>query len=157
MESPERLLPGLLQLARGLMLLGRQDEARVLVAEGMGIAEANPSIAGPLAIVADQATALGVAEEIVEIIELAPDGPWKDAALADARGEHSRAADIYERFGLLAIAAEVRFGAAGALLEEGRTAEGLAELDKALAFFRPVGATFFLERAERLVAEARTA
>jgi class 3 adenylate cyclase/tetratricopeptide (TPR) repeat protein len=157
MESPERLLPGLLQLARGLMLLGRQDEARVLVAEGMGIAEANPSIAGPLAIVADQATALGVAGEIVEIIELAPDGPWKDAALADARGEHSRAADIYERFGLLAIAAEVRFGAAETLLEGGRMTEGLAELDKALAFFRPVEATFFLERAERLVAEARTA
>jgi class 3 adenylate cyclase/tetratricopeptide (TPR) repeat protein len=155
MESPERLLPGLLQLARGLMLLGRQDEARVLVAEGMGIAEANPSIANLLGIVADQATALGVVHEIVEIIELAPGGPWKDAALADARGEHSRAADMYERMGFMSIAADVRFGAAEALLEEGLTAEGLAELDKALAFFRPVGATFFLERGEALVADAQ--
>ncbi len=157
MESPERVLPALLRLARGLMLLGRRDEARVLVAEGMGIAEANPTIGDFLAIVADQARALGVAEEIVEIIELAPAGPWKDAALTAARGERSRAADMYERMGVLAIAADVRFGAAEALLEDGRTTEGLAELDKALAFFRPVEATFFLERAERLVAEARTA
>ena len=157
MGSPERLLPGLLTLARGLMLLGRQDEARVLVAEGMGIAEANPAIGNALSIVADQATGLGVAQEIVELIELTPSGPWKDAGLAAAHGERSLAADIYERVGLLSIAAYVRFGAAEALLEEARTAEGLAELDKALAFFRPVGATFFLERAERLVAEARTA
>ena len=118
MESPERLLPGLLRLARGLVLLGRQDEARVLVAEGMEIAGANPSTGDMLAIVADQATALGVAQEIVAIIEQAPGGTWKDAALTAARGERSRAADMYERIGLLSIAAEVRFGAAEVLLEE---------------------------------------
>jgi hypothetical protein len=54
-----------------------------------------------------------------------------------------------------AIEAEVRFAAAEALLEEGRTAEGLAELEKALAFYRSVRATFFLERGEALPAAAQ--
>ncbi len=43
------------------------------------------------------------------------------------------------------------------MLEEGRTAEGLAELEKALTFYRSVGATFFLDRGEALLAEAKTA
>ncbi len=56
-----------------------------------------------------------------------------------------------------AIEADVRIAAAEALLEEGRTAEGLAELEKALTFYRSVGATYFLDRGEALLAEAKTA
>jgi hypothetical protein len=43
------------------------------------------------------------------------------------------------------------------LLGEGRTAAGLAELEKALAFYRTVGATFYLERGEALLQEAKSA
>jgi hypothetical protein len=68
-----------------------------------------------------------------------------------------RAADLYHGKGLTAIEAHVRFNAGEAYLEQGRTAEGLAELEKALAFFRPVQATFFLERGEALLAEAESA
>jgi hypothetical protein len=62
---------------------------------------------------------------------------------------------MYQRMGAPAIEADVRFGAAERLLEEGRTAEGLAELDKALAFYRSVRATFFIERGEALLAAAQ--
>ena len=98
---------------------------------------------------------LGVTAEVVEVLSMAPDGPWKEAALAEAGGEPVRAAETYERMGAPALEADARFGAAQALLEDGRTEEGLAELDKALAFYRSVKATFFLERGEALLAEAQ--
>ena len=39
----------------------------------------------------------------------------------------------------------------------GERAEGEAELEKALAFYRSVGATFFLERGEALLDAAQSA
>jgi len=152
MGAPERLLPALLQLARGFLLLGRKDESRALVAEGMEIAEANPTVSQFLGIVAGQAWRLGVGPKVVEIVAGAAAGPWRDAAFAEAAGEPERAAAIYQSMRATAIEAHVRFTAAERFLEEGRTAEGLAELEKALAFYRSVHATFFLERGEALLA-----
>ncbi len=43
------------------------------------------------------------------------------------------------------------------LIDAGRRAEGEAEIEKALAFYRSVGATFFVQRGERLLAEAQSA
>jgi hypothetical protein len=57
---------------------------------------------------------------------------------------------MLRRMGAPATEADVRIAAAEALLEEGRTTAGLAELEEALAFYRSVGATFFLERGEAL-------
>ena len=51
-------------------------------------------------------------------------------------------------------AAEARLAAAEHLLAHGRQAEGEAELEKALAFFRSIGATLFVERGEALLANA---
>jgi class 3 adenylate cyclase/tetratricopeptide (TPR) repeat protein len=155
LKDPTRVLPALLGRARGLAFIGRDEQARALVFEGIEIARETPTIAQLFGIVATEAPKLGVAEEVADIIAAAPDGPWKDAALAEARGELTRAADIYHGMGAIALEAEVRLGAAEALLREGRTSEGLAELDKALAFYRSVNATFFLERGEALLAEAQ--
>ncbi len=127
------------------------------VLEGMDVARANPALAAMLGRIASESDRLGVTSDVDEIISQAPEGPWKDAALAELRGERTRAADMYRRMGAPAIEADVRIAAAEALLEEGRTAEGLAELEKALTFYRSVGATFFLDRGEALLAEAKTA
>ena len=156
MGAPERLLPALLQLARGFLFLGRNDESRALVAEGMEIAEANPTVSGFLGIVAGQAWRLGVGPKVVEIVAGAAAGPWRDATLAEAAGEPERAAAIYQSMRATAIEAHVRFTAAERFLEEGRTADGLAELEKALAFYRSVRATFFVERGEALLAESQS-
>ncbi len=155
LKDPTRVVPGLLGLARGLAWIGRVDEARALVSDALEIARDRPTIATLLGLIAGEARMLGLDREIVELIALAPDGPWKEAALAEASGEGVLAADLYQRMGALAVEADVRFGAAERLLEEGRTAEGLAELDKALAFYRSVRATFFIERAESLLAQAQ--
>jgi hypothetical protein len=43
------------------------------------------------------------------------------------------------------------------LIETGRRAEGEEQLEQALTFYRSVGATFFIQRAERLLAAAQSA
>ncbi|HSI97004.1 MAG TPA: hypothetical protein VK926_01460, partial [Gaiellaceae bacterium] len=50
------------------------------------------------------------------------------------------------------IQAEVRLTAAEELVESGRRDEAEVELQRALAFYRSVGATFFVERGEALLA-----
>ena len=154
LKNPTRVLPALLGRARGLALIGRDDEARALVFEGIAIARETPTIAQIFGIFAGKARRLGVTSEVVEILRLASDGPWKDAALAEAEGDGVRAADLYHSMGAPALEADARFGAADAFLEDGRTAEGLAELEKALPFYRSVGATFFIERGEALLARS---
>ena len=57
--------------------------------------------------------------------------------------------------GLVAIEAETRLSAAEELIETGRRTEGEVELEKALTFYRSVGATFLVERGEALLATAK--
>ena len=157
MGDPTRVLAALLSPARGLALLGRLDEARALVTEGVEIARANPTVGAFLGTIASVAGELGCAAEVVDVITLAPDGPWKDVALAEATGNLAAAAEMYQRMDARAAEAEARFGAAELFLRDGRTADGVAELEKALGFYRSVRATFYLDRAEALLLEARSA
>ena len=110
MGSPERLIPALLDLGRGFALLGRLDEARAYVLEGMNVARANPALGSMLGRIASESDRLGVTADVDEIVSQAPAGPWKDVALAELRGERERAADTFRRMGAPAIEAEVRIG-----------------------------------------------
>jgi tetratricopeptide (TPR) repeat protein len=157
MKSPDRIIPALLAFVRPLLMLGRVDEARRFAVAGTEAARANPALASILSIIAGQAWRLGTTSDVIDVLLLAPDGPWKDAGLAEARGVPAEAAELYERMDAPALVADVRFDAAEALFEEGRTAEGVVELEKALTFYRSVGATFFLERGQALLAEAKSA
>ncbi|HEX2428780.1 MAG TPA: hypothetical protein VHI53_12685 [Gaiellaceae bacterium] len=155
MQDPPRLLPALLNRARVLSLLGRADEARMLVSEGMEIARTTPTIGQLFGIVASEAETLGLTSEVEKLITMAPEGPWKDASLAEIRGERTRAADMYAHMGALHLEADARLDAGEELLAAGRPVEALTELQKALEYYRAVGATFFLQRAEPLLAEAQ--
>ena len=156
LQNPTRVVPALLRYGRGLTLLGRTDEARPLVVEGIELARETPSVGGLVGNIATDAWKLGLTEEVLEVLELAPDDPWKEGALAEVRGEGTRAADLYRGMGAPSIEADVRFGTAEALIAKGRTAEGRVELENALAFYRSVGATFFVHRGEALLAQAAT-
>ncbi len=63
----------------------------------------------------------------------------------------------YARFGGSSFEALARLFGGEELIEAGRRAEGKAELEKALEFYRSVGATFFIQRGERLLADAQSA
>jgi tetratricopeptide (TPR) repeat protein len=72
--------------------------------------------------------------------------PWRAAACAVAAGELNRAAELYEEIGALPHWAYARLAAAEAHGTAG------TELERALAFFREVGATAYLQRGESLLA-----
>ena len=92
-------------------------------------------------------------EELRELIEREPAGRWKDIALACLERDFSRAADLWLDSGSPTWEAFLRERAAEELIETGRRAEGETELQKALAFYRTVGATFYIQRGEQLLAK----
>ena len=59
--------------------------------------------------------------------------------------------------GLATLAAESRFAAGERLIEQGLYAEGEVELERALEFYRSVGASYYVERGEALLAGTQSA
>jgi class 3 adenylate cyclase/tetratricopeptide (TPR) repeat protein len=153
-KDPQAIVPSLLSFAQGLTLLGRIEEARPLAEEALEIVGRQPRMAGVLGIIVGVADGLGIRERMLEILtaDSAEVSPWREAALATTTEDFSRAAEIYDEMGAHALVAEVQLDAARALIESGRRKEGEVELQKALAFYRSVGATFFVQRGEELLA-----
>jgi hypothetical protein len=73
-------------------------------------------------------------------------------AAATLAGDFGRAADISAEDGWLVEEAELRLRDAKALVEAGRRAEADVQLQRALAFYRSVGATRFIREGEALLA-----
>jgi class 3 adenylate cyclase len=94
------------------------------------------------------------AELAGEADELGPSTPWRDAALAVARGDLVGAADILEATGAVTLEAHARLRAAGRLAAERRHREAAEQLAAALAFYRGVGATAAVREGEALLAAA---
>jgi tetratricopeptide (TPR) repeat protein len=80
--------------------------------------------------------------------------PWFEAAVACASGDFGGAADVYAVIGALPDEASARLRAAEVLVRENRRAEADVELNRALAFWRSVGATTYVREAEALLAAA---
>jgi tetratricopeptide (TPR) repeat protein len=157
-KDPQVLLPMLDLCVLAFELLGRTQEARELIREDLAIARAysyaaNWSIA--LAICFSHLAA-DLAEEMRKVLEPAPAGPWKDLALVCLDRDFVRAAEIWAEADSRTWEALLRLRAAEELIEGGHRAEGEDQLEKALSFYRSVGATFFLERGEAL-REAKSA
>jgi len=89
-----------------------------------------------------------------ELIEVLPssDVPWVHAAAAFAAGDLRRAADICGGMGAVTEEARDRLWLAETLINQNRRAEADVELQRALAFYRSVGATRYIREAEGLLA-----
>jgi tetratricopeptide (TPR) repeat protein len=79
-------------------------------------------------------------------------GPRWAAAWAILDEQYREAADVFARMGEVADEAYARLLAAEQHAAAGRRAEASAELDRALAFYRSVGATRYIRQAEALLA-----
>jgi tetratricopeptide (TPR) repeat protein len=77
--------------------------------------------------------------------------PWIEAGLAVVDGDFARAADVLAEMGARTKEAYVRLRAAEELAAEGRTVEAAAQRDQALGFYRSVGASLYVSRAEALL------
>jgi class 3 adenylate cyclase/tetratricopeptide (TPR) repeat protein len=89
-----------------------------------------------------------------ELIEALPhsDVPWVQAARAFASGDVGQAAETCAAMGAVTEEARDRLWLAEALIEQNRRPEADIELQRALAFYRSVGATRYIREAEGLLA-----
>ena len=77
--------------------------------------------------------------------------------IAVVDGDFERASEIYGTANIPLFEAEARLRHAEQLFARRQSTEGEVELEKALHFYRCVGAALFVERGERLLSEAKTA
>ncbi len=150
-KDPQALIPTLLTYARGLTLLGRISEARELADEGLDLLRQQPAMRGVLGIMAGIADDLDLRDRVLDLFDSPPAGVWEEAAYAAAEHDYIRTAEIYARAGARTQEAAARLDAARTFVREGWRQQGAAELQKALAFYRSVGAAFFIQRAEALL------
>jgi tetratricopeptide (TPR) repeat protein len=155
-NEPLALLQALRDAAWIHAQLGLVDDARALAGEWLALARMHPSTiifygTTTLPAVAER---LGISVELRAVVDSAPPSPWREAELAALDSDFRRAAEIYGGVDYRAWEAEIRLLGAEHHIEAGRTTEGAAELEKALDFYRSVGATFFVERGQALLAKA---
>ena len=95
----------------------------------------------------------GEPAEYRALLERNPDrpSPWAEAAFAVTEGDFATAADIYGAMGARTDEAEARVHAARVLLERGDQAGSQAQLARAVAFYREVGAARLIRDAETLL------
>lgn len=87
-------------------------------------------------------------------VDAAARTPWRDAALAIESGDLERAADLLEPTGARTFEAAARLRAATKQAAEGRRPTAEAQLGRALAFYREVGASAYVREAEALLPAA---
>jgi class 3 adenylate cyclase/tetratricopeptide (TPR) repeat protein len=152
-QDPQAQLPPLCSSVWAYAQVGRLVEARAFGDELIAILEELPEKPSAVCDVAPFAEDIGLASDVRVLVELTPSGRSREAARAALDGDHERAADILAELGDLPAEADARVRAAKKLVESGRRDEAEAQLDQALAFYRSVDATLFIERGEALLPE----
>jgi thioredoxin-like negative regulator of GroEL len=155
-KDPQTLLPALSFAAVAALEAGRIHEADSLADELLALdvaAHRVPHHVSPVFDLAWVLVGLGRSNELVEAVDaVAIRTPWMDAAAAIARGECLRAADMYAEIGARPNEAYTRLRAAAQLVESGRRAEADEQLQKALGFWRSVGAKRYVREGQALLA-----
>jgi thioredoxin-like negative regulator of GroEL len=127
LEDVEAVPPALAFRARALLANGQVDEAAAVAADLLA------ELAGRGAF---------------------PTNPDWSGDLAIVLRALGRSAELYADIGSLPDEAHARLRAGGQLLEAGRRTEGTAQVERALGFYRQVGASAYLREAEALLAVA---
>jgi tetratricopeptide (TPR) repeat protein len=133
---------------------GRLEEASELASELLGLwsAEGAATLGGSwVALLAVAMVGLGRGSEFVDAASKnGAKTRWIEAAGAFVEDEPRRAADLYAEIGSLPDEAYARLSAAEQLVAAGRRAEADMEINRALDFWRTVGATAYIRQGEEL-------
>jgi class 3 adenylate cyclase/tetratricopeptide (TPR) repeat protein len=148
--DPQALVPALATAARIALECGRVDDAKAYVRDVLAV----PTRGFWYITLAATAYELGYAAELEGRIGDPMSTTWTDAARADLRGDFASAAALYGDIGVRFTEALARMRAARQFAAEGRHAETAEQLEQALAFWRPVGATRYIRQAEGLLSGA---
>lgn len=153
-RDPQGMVPALVRNAWARLRIGDDTEARALFAEAMPLLEQDP-YARPW-MLPELAFELGETRDVRDIMLRVVPSPGRDAMLAVLDGDFEAAARHYGEAGILLFEAESYLRYAEQLFAAGHANEGNATLDRALAFYRPIGAALFVDRAEALLAREAT-
>jgi hypothetical protein len=154
-KDPQALFPVMADCAYVLHDSGETQRAAELVDEFLveGAARAGVGFGGGITamhVLAWTACALGRGEELLAVLP-GSQVAWVRAAAAFASGDVGLAADVCAQMGAVSEEAYDRLLLAEMLVQQHRQAEAEVELQRALAFYRSVGATRYLRRAEKLL------
>jgi hypothetical protein len=141
--------------AFGLLAEGRSEEASELLSGVLELGERMIPVLNDSPIIdgAWAAHDLGRGEEYLTCIEqFGRTGAWAEVAAAISVGDFLAAAETCREIGYRPGEAYARLRMARELVEEGRRAEADAELQRALGFWREVGATRYVREGEALLA-----
>jgi predicted ATPase/class 3 adenylate cyclase len=153
-DSIQEVMTGSL-LAATLCEQGQFEPAATLLSEAIP-AVRHYGAHGMLTNVAPYARALGLADELRAAVEASPHSKvWAAIIECQLDGDFVGAAELFAEMGNPTLEARQRVFAGELLVDRGEYAEGEAELNKALAFYRPVAATYFIGLAEAALARAQ--
>jgi tetratricopeptide (TPR) repeat protein len=154
-EEPQAIMPSLVTHAYVLDADGENDEAAVLVDEALGRLESRSGTAffpAPSEVVHLWLRYAG-AERVGSLLGgMTSETPWLQAGRLLAAGDLHGALEIYRQKESATDIALLQQLIAKHLVDSGRRAEANAYLDEALAFYRSVGATREIRKAEKLLA-----
>jgi tetratricopeptide (TPR) repeat protein len=154
-KDPQALYPACAIAAHVFMELGDRERAlapadeflaAVAGGRGLGFAIAAVNVLGWTA------RATGRGPELADALQRFAANPWARAAISYGRGDPVESAEILAGFGAVTSEAYCRLAAARMLVDEGRRAEADAQLQRALAFYRSVGARRYVREGESLLA-----
>jgi class 3 adenylate cyclase len=154
-QDPQVLFPVLAFQSKIMLATGRRSDAVSLAEELLALLGASRTsfVSDWSAALAIVLTALGRSSDMEGVVENATISTrWLDAARAYAAGAFAEAADVYAEIGAVPDEAYARVRAAEALVDAGRRVDADAQLQRALAFYRSVGATAYIREGERLLA-----
>jgi class 3 adenylate cyclase/tetratricopeptide (TPR) repeat protein len=157
--DPQVLYPTLAFAARAKVAAGDLEAGRALVDELLTSWSEVPEtlLASHLQSCSDLAvasSALGSGTELIEIVQGARlKTKWIEAAIAFVSRDFHQAAAIYAETGSRPDEAYARLRTAREMVATGNRARGDRELQRALAFYRSVGAKAYLREGEALLAQ----
>ncbi|TMB86668.1 MAG: hypothetical protein E6J45_13530 [Chloroflexi bacterium] len=153
-KDPQTLYPALAEGAHIFCEAGDVQRASELVDEFLSALRAGGEIGFAIVSVHMLAWTLSAHGRGEELLETLPnrDVPWVQAARAFASGNLLHAADICASMGAVTEEARDRLWLAEALIKQNRRTEADVELQRALTFYRSVGATRYIREGEGLLA-----
>jgi class 3 adenylate cyclase/tetratricopeptide (TPR) repeat protein len=153
-KDPQNLEPTVAAAAHVFHEIGMVERASGLVDELLAsLREQSGLIASidTLHMLAWTLSGLGRGRELIDFLPT-QENRWVQAAAAYAEGNLQDAADTCAAMGAVTEEAHDRLWLAGALVNQNRRAEAETQLQRAIAFYRSVGATRYLRQGEALLA-----